>query len=122
MKTILFACYGSGHVRMVVPVAQAIARAGMAQVQVLGLTTAAPVVRASGLPLLQFKDFTGPGDEVALQHGRALLQGMDPVDDPAESAAYLGLSYGNWWPALAPRKRNASIGGSGGRLSCRSRR
>jgi hypothetical protein len=93
MKTVLFVCYGSGHVQMVVPVALAVQRAGMAQVKVLGLTTAAPVVRASGLPLLQFKDFVEAGDEPALQRGRELLQGMEPVDDPEESAAYLGLSY-----------------------------
>jgi hypothetical protein len=93
MRTVLFVCYGSGHVRMVAPVALAVQRAGIAQVKVLGLTTAAPVVRASGLPLVQFKDFVEAGDEPALQRGRELLRGMDPVDDPEESAAYLGLSY-----------------------------
>jgi len=93
MKTVLFVCYGSGHVRMVVPVALALQRAGLAQVKVLGLTTAAPVVRASGLPLLQFKDFTEPGDEASLRQGRELLRAMGEVEDPEESAAYLGLSY-----------------------------
>jgi hypothetical protein len=78
---------------MVVPVALAVQRAGLAQVKVLGLTTAAPVVRASGLPLLQIKDFVESGDEPALRQGRELLRGMGEVDDPEESAAYLGLSY-----------------------------
>jgi hypothetical protein len=93
MKTVLFVCYGSGHVRMVVPVAAAVQRAGMAQVKVLGLTTAASVVRASGLPLLQFKDFIQPGDEPALRQGRELLRSLGQVEDPAESSAYLGMSY-----------------------------
>jgi hypothetical protein len=82
MKKVLFACYGSGHVRMVVPVAQA-----------LRLTTAAPVVRDAGLPLVQFKDFIEPGDEAAVAKGRELAAAMGPLDDPAESEAYLGLCH-----------------------------
>jgi hypothetical protein len=93
MKKVLFVCYGSGHVRMVVPVATALKEAGSAQVQVLGLTTAAPVVRAAGLSLLQFKDFAGAGDEAALARGRELVAGMGAVDDLAESEAYLGMCY-----------------------------
>lgn len=94
MQDILFVAYGSGHVRMVVPVAKALVAQGLARPRVLGLTTAAPVVRAAGLDLLQFKDFIRPGDEPALSHGRRLLAGMPgPVDDPEESAAYLGLCY-----------------------------
>jgi len=93
MKRVLFVCYGSGHVRMVVPVAKALAESGLAQVQVLGLTTAAPVVRAAGLPLLQFKDFVGPGDEAALARGREFVAAMGALDDPAESEAYMGLCY-----------------------------
>ncbi len=93
MKKVLFVCYGSGHVLMVVPVAKALQAAGLAQVQVLGLTTAASVVRAAGLPLLQFKDFVEPGDEASLARGRELAAAMGPLDDPAESQAYLGLCY-----------------------------
>ncbi|MDP3760307.1 MAG: UDP-glycosyltransferase [Ramlibacter sp.] len=93
MKKVLFVCYGSGHVRMVVPVAKALAESGLAQVQVLGLTTAAPVVRAAGLPLLRFKDFIGTGDEAALARGRELVAAMGALDDPAESEAYMGLCY-----------------------------
>ena len=66
MKKVLFACYGSGHVRMVIPVARELQDSGRAQVQVLGLTTAAQVVRDAGLPLLQVKDFVRPGDAAAL--------------------------------------------------------
>ena len=91
MRQVLFACYGSGHVRMVVPVAKALRESGLARVQVLGFTTAAPVVRAAGLELLQVKDFLEPGDAAALARGRALLAAMGPVADLDESAAYLGL-------------------------------
>lgn len=93
MKRVLFVCYGSGHVRMVVPVARALQASGRAQVQVLGLTTAAPVVREAGLPLLQFKDFVDAGDRDALARGQALAAAMGQVADPDETAAYLGLSY-----------------------------
>lgn len=93
MKKVLFACYGSGHVRMVLPVARALAASGRAHVQVLGLTTAAQPVRDAGLPLVRFSDFLRPGDEAALAHGRRLAAAMGALDDPEESAAYLGLSY-----------------------------
>lgn len=93
MKKILFVCYGSGHVRMVLPVAQWLRASGRAQVEVLGLTTAAAVVQAAGLPLRQFKDFARDADAGALAHGRQLVALMGDVADPDESAAYLGLSY-----------------------------
>lgn len=93
MKSVLFVCYGSGHVRMVVPVAHELIRRRVAQVKVLGLTTAAPAVAAAGLPLLQFKDFQMDGDAAALARGHELAAALGPVADPHESAAYLGLSY-----------------------------
>jgi hypothetical protein len=93
MKKVLFACYGSGHVRMVLPVAKALRERGLAEVQVLGLTTAAPVVRDAGLPLVQFKDVVAPGDAGALAEGQGLAQALGAVADPDESAAYLGLSF-----------------------------
>ncbi|MES2281396.1 MAG: UDP-glycosyltransferase [Pseudomonadota bacterium] len=94
MKTILFVTYGSGHVRMVVPVARALAESGLARPVVLALTTAAPVVRAAGLEVLQFRDFLTADDEPALVHGRRLLADLKGlVSDPQESVAYLGLCY-----------------------------
>ena len=93
LPTVLFVCYGSGHVRMVLPVARAMRDAGLAEVRVLGLTTAAEAVRAAGLPLLQIKDFLQPGDDAALATGRQLVARMQGVTDPQESAAYLGLCY-----------------------------
>ena len=97
MKTVLFVCYGGGHVRMVLPVARALAAQGLARPLVLGLTTAADVVRQAGLPLLQFKDFVRPGDpddKAAVAHGHELVRQLTgDVADADESAAYLGLSY-----------------------------
>ena len=94
MKSVLFVCYGSGHVRMVVPVARALRDAGLARVQVLAFTTAAPVVREAGLHLLQVQNFTRAQDAAALVRGRALAAALGPVADPHESAAYLGLCFG----------------------------
>ena len=93
MKKVLFACYGSGHVRMVIPVARALQASGRAQVQVLGLTTAAAAVREAGLPLLQVKDFLQADDGPALAHGERLAAAMAQVVDADETRAYLGLSY-----------------------------
>ncbi|RYX97698.1 MAG: UDP-glycosyltransferase [Comamonadaceae bacterium] len=104
MKKVLFVCYGSGHVRMVVPVAKALAEAGLARVVVLALTTAAPVARAAGLEVVQFKHFLQPGDEAALAHGRRLMAEMPHVADPEETAAYLGLSYAELEADVGPEE------------------
>ena len=97
MKKVLFVTYGSGHVRMVVPVARALAKAGLAHPLVLALTTAAPVAREAGLEVLQFKNFLRPGDisdQAAMVYGQRLMSAMPgPIADPEETAAYLGLSY-----------------------------
>ncbi len=93
MKRVLFVAYGSGHIKMLIPVALALQASGRAQPVVLALTTAAPVARAAGLDVVQFKDFVRPGDEAALARGRQLVQDLGgAVIDPDESAAYLGLS------------------------------
>ncbi|MFN3437924.1 MAG: hypothetical protein ACK41V_09540 [Acidovorax sp.] len=105
MKKILFVTYGSGHVRMVVPVAHALAARGVAQVQVLALTTAAPVARSAGLDVLQFKDFITPQDTDALVHGRRLMAGMTgPIADPAETEAYLGLCWAELEEDVGPQE------------------
>ena len=94
MKKVLFVTYGSGHVKMVLPVAQALAAAGDAVPVVLALTTAAPVVRAAGLQTLQFKDFVTPADAPALEHGERLRQSLGAnLVDADETRAYLGLSF-----------------------------
>lgn len=94
MKKVLFVAYGSGHIRMVVPVALALQNSGQAHPVVLALTTAAPVARAAGLETVQFKDFMTPDDAPALKHGHRLMASLDgPVADPEETLAYLGLSF-----------------------------
>ncbi|RYY69646.1 MAG: hypothetical protein EOO24_50645, partial [Comamonadaceae bacterium] len=69
---------------MVLPVAQALRDRGLANVQVVGLTTAAGEVRAAGLPLLRFKDFVVEADARAIERGRSLTQAMRDVVDPEE--------------------------------------
>lgn len=94
MKRVLFVAYGSGHIKMLIPVAQALRASGLAQPLVLALTTAAPLARAAGLEVVQFKDFVQTGDEATLARGHELVAALDgSVADPIESAAYLGLSY-----------------------------
>lgn len=94
MKRVLFVAYGSGHIKMLIPVALALLASGRARPVVLALTTADPVARAAGLEVVQFKDFVLPEDEAALEKGRKLVYDLSGVvGDPDESAAYLGLSY-----------------------------
>lgn len=102
MKKVLFVCYGSGHVRALLPAARALQATGRAAVQVLGLTTAASEVRAAGLPLLQFRDFVGPGDADALAQGRKLMADLGEVVDAEETAAYLGLSHADLVAEVGP--------------------
>ena len=93
-KTVLFVAYGSGHIKMLIPVAQALAASGLAHPVVLALTTAAPAARAAGLNVVQFKDLLTPGDAPALAHGRRLMADLSTlVADAEETAAYLGLSF-----------------------------
>lgn len=93
MKRVLFVAYGSGHINMVVPVAKALAASGKAAPMVLALTTAAPVARAAGLDVVQFKNFVTDADSAALALGQQLMEGLGrPVADPLETVAYLGLS------------------------------
>lgn len=93
LPVVLFVAYGSGHIKMVLPVAQALAEAVQYRPVVLALTTAAPVARAAGLEVIQFKDFVTYGDAQALDMGRLLFHDLGPnVADQEESVAYLGLS------------------------------
>lgn len=108
MKKVLFVCYGSGHVKMVLPVARALRDAGRAEVAILGLTTAAAAVREAGLPLLQFKDFVLPSDAPALAQGRRLMAGLDAaIVDPEETAAYLGLCYADLLASVGAQEAEA---------------
>lgn len=90
----LFVSYGGGHVKALLPVAQRVRDLGVAQPVYLALTTAAPLVRRSGIPMLGFRDFMRPGDERAKQKGEELAAQLTvEAADREESVAYLGLSY-----------------------------
>ena len=106
---VLLATYGSGHVRMVVPVAKALAARG-ARPLVLALTTAAPVARAAGLEVLQFKDFVTGSDAHALDLGREMMRTLSgPVVDAEETAAYLGLSMSDLIDSLGAEGAQAAF-------------
>ena len=109
MKKVFFVTYGSGHVKMVLPVAKALETAGIAQVAVLALTTAASVVREAGLNMVQFKTFVGPGDALALEHGKKLMADMHgSVLDQDETVAYLGLCFSDLVAAIGEDQAKAS--------------
>jgi hypothetical protein len=93
-KKALFACYGGGHVAMVIPVArQLIARNW--DVQILGLTTAGHRLAAEGLPTIGFADLQRDfGSARSLELGQSLVGDVSHPQIPlAESVAYMGLSY-----------------------------
>lgn len=105
MKKVLFVAYGSGHIKMVIPLAQALAANGMAKPVVLALTTAAPVARAAGLEVLQFRDFVTEADGAALALGLQMMQGLGgPAADPQETVAYLGLSMADLIADVGPEE------------------
>lgn len=94
MKKVLFAAYGGGHVRALLPVAQLLRDQRLAEPMFLGLTTARAEVEAAGFPCIGFLELTQPGDEQALAWGRALAGELDShAVSFEESAAYLGLSF-----------------------------
>ena len=108
-KTVLFVAYGSGHIKMLIPVAQALAASGLGRPVVLALTTAAPAARAAGLDVVQFKDFVVPADAPALDHGRRLMTDLGaPVADAEETMAYLGLSFADLVAELGPAQAEAN--------------
>lgn len=91
---ILFVTYGGGHVRMVLPVVRALQARGTVDVQVLALTTAHAFLAREGIASLGFRDLVTPADARAVAWGRELMAGQTHPDvDPAESEAYLGLSF-----------------------------
>ena len=96
MKKVLFVAYGGGHVRMLIPVARLLREQGLAEPVFVGLTTARSEVERAGFPCVGFSDFVEPGDEASLQKGRELAAALPShAISFEESAAYLGLSYGD---------------------------
>jgi len=94
LPTWLFVSYGGGHVKALLPVARRVRELGIARPVYLALTTAAAAVKASGVPVLGFRDFMTPSDERARSVGEELADRLQvQAADRAESVAYLGLSY-----------------------------
>lgn len=114
MKRVLFVAYGGGHVRMLLPVAQALRASGRAEPVVLGLTTARAEVLAAGFPCLGFADVVQPGDAAALAHGRRLAAALGShAAGEAESVAYLGLSWADLVADVGDDEAQARYAASG---------
>ena len=76
------------------PVAKRVMQLGIARPIYLALTGAAEVVRASGVPMLGFRDFLADTDDRARVKGQELADQLQiPACDREESVAYLGMSY-----------------------------
>jgi hypothetical protein len=82
---------------MLLPVARRLLSEGSVDITFLGLTTAKAQVREAGYPVIGFADFLLPSDASAVERGRSLAanQGVHSSVGELESAAYLGLSYGD---------------------------
>lgn len=90
----LFVSYGGGHVKALLPVVCRVRDLGLARPVYLALTTAAPLVRAAGIPVLGFRDLMTEADTQARRKGEELAAGLSvAAADQEESVAYLGLSY-----------------------------
>lgn len=104
LPTWLFVSYGGGHVKALLPVAQRVRELGLAQPVYLALTTAAPVVRDAGIPVIGFRDVMTAADEPARSRGEQLAAQLQvQAADRAESVAYLGLSYVEMEHRLGPQ-------------------
>ncbi|QJW85040.1 hypothetical protein HK414_20360 [Ramlibacter terrae] len=115
---VLFACYGGGHVRMVLALVRELERRQAIEPLILGLTSARAEVEAAGYPCLGFADFVRPEDDAAVAHGERLARELSVLaTDLRESAAYPGLGYSDWCNRRAQRKRSASTPRTGGRCS-----
>jgi hypothetical protein len=94
MPVWLFVSYGGGHVKALLPVAQRVRELGIAEPVYLALTTAAAVVKPTGLRTLGFRDAMTLSDERARRKGEELAGQLQvQAADRDESIAYLGLSY-----------------------------
>lgn len=81
---------------MVVPVALRARELGWCEPLVLGLTTAGAVARRAGLNTVGFRDFVQAEDAPWLARGARMAAELPmQVVDTEESAAYLGMSFGD---------------------------
>lgn len=96
VKSMLFVCYGAGHINMLLPLIKELIRSEQYKITVLGLTMAGPVLEKHGIPYIGFKDLVEPEDEKSVfEIGSYLAEGMPKGGEVSsqETVSYLGLSY-----------------------------
>jgi hypothetical protein len=91
---VLFVTYGGGHVQMVLPVAKRLHQLGQ-RVSIFALTTAIPIIEASGLPFFTYADLPQFADPAIRACGERLLTDLpsNGVLPAIETQAYLGVNY-----------------------------
>ena len=91
---VFMACYGGGHVAMLLPVAKVLRQRGW-RISMLGLTTAATKIHEAGLPCLQFADLWEHAAPGARDFGRELcsIVASDGPVSPEETLAYHGINF-----------------------------
>lgn len=92
-RSLLFVCYGGGHVASCLPVAEELESRGWV-IHFLALTSAVKYARARDRRIIGFKDFITADDLIAHDYAEKLISNdASDVVPIEESRAYLGLSY-----------------------------
>jgi len=96
----LFVTYGGGHVHMVNNVARALTQlASSAEIKILGLPSALPILEKTEFEVLSFADVIEPANDTQVLAWGEELATVHHSDhtgiDRAQSIAYLGLSFGD---------------------------
>jgi hypothetical protein len=120
MKTVLSAANDSGHIKMVPPVAQALANSIKAKPLMIARRTGRP---RCWLGRLQVKDFVTTAGVATLQLGRQVAQEIEGlVDDPQVSITYLGSPRVDFVDAVGADPAEASYRKFGRKAFLPSRR
>jgi hypothetical protein len=94
VKTILFAAYGGGHIKLLLPLIKHFRLNSNHRVVVLALTTARFDCERNGIDFLSYEDFLDSSDRRAFLYGKHFLSKLSDQRIPdSESIAYMGLSY-----------------------------
>lgn len=92
---ILLACYGGGHVNMIVPLYRRL-KENSVDVKIFAFTMAQNKLDQLGIPYFRFLDFVEiPEYEDAVELGKRLCSNLElsPLIDKEESYAYMGVGY-----------------------------
>ena len=117
-KTILFVTYGGGHAQMVWPVVHALRQSplcsdGKIRILTLALPAARDILVRHGVEVISFADYIDEKQDAdALAWGAELAKVHHSPSsgiDPAESIAYLGLSYKDLVLRLGADEAQASL-------------